>query len=84
MLTCGVTVEAHAYCWGMDQQRTSRSIQRTPVRIKGDHRFTAITVDFYQACALERAGAVYCWADGIFNKPMRVPAPATFKQLSRG
>lgn len=84
VLTCGVTVEGHAYCWGMDQQRTSRSIQRTPVRIAGDQRFTAITVDFYQACALDRSGAVYCWADGIFNKPTRVPAPATFKQLSRG
>lgn len=84
VLACGVTIEGHAYCWGMDQQRTSRTVQSTPVRIKGDHRFTAVAVDFYQACALDRSGAVYCWVDGLLHESTRVPAPATFTQLSRG
>ena len=53
-LTCGVTLNDRAYCWG------SGAGSATPVRI-GDRRFPRISAGT-QGCGITAAGGLYCWS----------------------
>jgi alpha-tubulin suppressor-like RCC1 family protein len=66
-LTCGLTTEGDAYCWGFglggqlgDGQRTNSS---TPVAVAGGLKFKTIRVgpDGMGACGTNASDDLYCW-----------------------
>ena len=82
--TCGLSANATAYCWGLDNLgqlgigetvgRCDRSIYakgacaRAPVEVSGRHAFVSITAGDMHACAIDREGAVYCWGQNHFDQ----------------
>lgn len=70
--TCGVTVEAVAYCWG--DVRTgllgSRGVPPTftPTPVQGAPRLASITAGAYHACGLTAEGEAICWGANHFGQ----------------
>lgn len=70
-VTCGLTVEGAALCWGWisealgrpDPDDTSR-----PEPVMGALRFRALSVGFSHVCGLTTGGAVYCWGDNRYGQ----------------
>jgi alpha-tubulin suppressor-like RCC1 family protein len=70
-VTCGITVEGAALCWGFITEALGRpdlndtSIPR-PVMAK--LRFRALSVGLSHVCGLSTTGAVYCWGDNRYGQ----------------
>jgi alpha-tubulin suppressor-like RCC1 family protein len=65
--TCGVTIAAAAYCWGInssgqlgDGTTTDRT---TPALVSGGLRFASLSAGRQHACGVTTAGAAYCWGE---------------------
>jgi alpha-tubulin suppressor-like RCC1 family protein len=41
---------------------------RTPIAVAGEHRFGAISAGRAHACAIDTAGAVFCWGENQFRQ----------------
>jgi alpha-tubulin suppressor-like RCC1 family protein len=83
--TCALTKDGIAYCWGLNdvgQLGSDSAMERcdlhsdeqylcssTPLRVKGAHRYTSITVGTRVSCGLVPSGAVHCWGDRAFMPP---------------
>jgi alpha-tubulin suppressor-like RCC1 family protein len=70
--TCGVTLEGSAYCWGLNdigQLGTTAANEscvdgpcsRVPIRVQTERTFRAVTAGTHHTCALDPAGAAFCW-----------------------
>lgn len=70
--TCGVTSEGSTYCWGLNdigQLGTTAANEsclrgpcsRVPIRVQTERTFRALTAGIYHTCALDPAGAAFCW-----------------------
>jgi alpha-tubulin suppressor-like RCC1 family protein len=72
--TCGLTGAGTAYCWGANTQgqlgdgtsgngdwSNDTANRSTPVAVSGGRTFTAIEAGSSHTCALDAAGAAYCW-----------------------
>src|SRR5690606_26887271 len=98
--TCGLTADGTAYCWGFGtwgQLGTESEVPDcgskeircalTPVRVAGEHVFTAIAAGYTHTCGITDRGAAYCWGFNLHDQtgsgkrtvheptPVRVPSP---------
>jgi alpha-tubulin suppressor-like RCC1 family protein/uncharacterized protein YjdB len=60
-LTCGLTPQGAAFCWGLDPALGTAQI--TPVSVPGGLSFTQITAGDQHACGVTAGGTAYCWGD---------------------
>jgi alpha-tubulin suppressor-like RCC1 family protein len=77
---CGLTADAHAYCWGLndrgqlgDGTRTSRL---SPTQVAGDPAFSGLAVGADYACGLVGSQAL-CWGDNSYGQLGQAGAPLT-------
>ncbi len=76
-LTCGITAEGDAYCWGANSSGQigndgfgSEQLPQ-PVAIdnmSGSRKFTRLVVNSAHVCGLAADGLVYCWGDDMFGQ----------------
>lgn len=71
-LTCGITADNDAHCWGGNSMGErgdgtfDSSNAPAPRRVVGDLKFQSITAD-WQVCALTTGQLVYCWGAGDYG-----------------
>ncbi|HET9466234.1 MAG TPA: hypothetical protein VFO71_11930 [Gemmatimonadales bacterium] len=105
--TCGVTTEGSAYCWGLNdigQLGTTAANEscvdgpcsRVPTRVQTERTFRAVTAGIHHTCALDPAGAAFCWGFQLGTtekvhvhpefKPevTAMPGGLAFRQISSG
>jgi alpha-tubulin suppressor-like RCC1 family protein len=67
--TCGIDVNAKAWCWGDNSGRrlggTSGAAATRPVSVLGDLSFATLSSGYAHTCALDESGAAWCW--GVNN-----------------
>ena len=98
--TCALTAAGAAYCWGANNNgelgsgSASVSDSGVPVAVAGSHTFTQITLGDRHVCALDNAGAAWCWGMGTrvgngttdlntdFNVPTQVSGGHVFKSIN--
>ena len=77
-ITCGLTSDGNAFCWGNNQADWigpsadtctvegvgTSACSRTPIAVPGGRAFKSIALGGSHACALALDGAAYCWGLG--------------------
>jgi alpha-tubulin suppressor-like RCC1 family protein len=105
--TCGIATGQTAYCWGsgtggqLGQAAPERcgasqvACARSPLALPG-RSYTAVAAGIRHACALDTAGAAYCWGFNILGEtgsgafgetvptPFRVPGDVPLASLQAG
>nr|MDQ2668266.1 hypothetical protein [Gemmatimonadota bacterium] len=75
-LTCGITRDGAAYCWGSNSGGRLGTTQvgvtpavfaAAPTAVLGRVTFARIAISSGSVCALTAAGAAYCWVGGTYN-----------------
>ena len=88
-ITCGITTDGTALCWGWESEglgRPDADDTSRPGPVMGGLRFRTLGVGFSHVCGLTTSGAVYCWGDNRYGQlgdgakethisPGRVPIP---------
>lgn len=70
--TCGVISGGAAWCWGspasgqLGTGDTLPGAARPPAPVAGTHHFTAIASGVAHTCALDAAGAAWCWGSNRY------------------
>lgn len=71
-MTCALTTQGNAYCWGSDADgqlgdgaRQGNEGNAAPLAVAGNHRFTAISAGDRHVCAVTTEGAAYCWGKNM-------------------
>ena len=69
---CGITTDAHLYCWGDDTfgqlgDGRPQTTALTPVSVKGTGLYTAITSGYDGMCAIGTDEMAYCWGFSSFG-----------------
>ena len=98
--TCGLTVDAEAYCWGDNEYgmlgNGTNVASSEPVRVAGGRKYTTLSVAIgSHTCALTRAGEAFCWGgndDGQLgdgstqsrNAPVPVAGNHRFASIAAG
>lgn len=63
--SCGLAVDGHAYCWGLNengQLGSSPDLRSyTPVLARGDSLFAQVSAGWTHTCGLTRQGEIICW-----------------------
>ncbi len=82
--TCALTSAGIARCWGLNNAGQLGSDSATercqaepelnpcstaPLRVKGELRFTSLSLGVRASCGLVVSGAVYCWGDRAYGPP---------------
>lgn len=74
-LTCGVSTDGVAYCWGANDVQASgigageeTLFASQPVRVEGGHTFLGVGVGRAHACGLTTDGEALCWGDGALGQ----------------
>ncbi len=100
-VSCGLAQDSLAFCWGIafDGQLGAGDPARpngfAPVAVAGAQRFTAITAGRHRVCALDAAGAAWCWGSnyngGLGNNsgvssaaPVRVQGTRSYTAIAAG
>ena len=96
---CALTVDGSAYCWGngsLGQVGSadplagcafSSACTEVPVAVQGGGVYTSVVAGSYMSCALDAAGAAWCWGylEGQATyMPTRVDTGAAFVSLDAG
>lgn len=75
VFSCGLSREGQAFCWGNNRSAQLGAGPAAPlinffhpVPVAGSHRFTSIAAGGTHACALDAAGAPYCWGSDFFGQ----------------
>jgi hypothetical protein len=75
--TCALDSAGRAYCWGMDTSSATGDLgdgdtinSAVPVAVDASgvlagKTLTQVSADGYLTCAVDTAGAVYCWGDNL-------------------
>lgn len=99
--TCALAADSTAWCWGANRvgELGNRSESSSPlpvaVTMPQNTRFVALTTGTAHTCALNAAGAAWCWGanengqlgNGNTNassQPVAVQAPAAFRDIAAG
>jgi len=87
---------SNTFCWGWGAYgqlgNAANSDTSIPVRVKGPHQFTDISMDRLRACGVTTAGKVYCWGasplgngtSNSSNVPVAIDSNLAFKAVSVG
>ncbi len=65
--SCGIAIGGAAYCWGgnglgqLGTGEASTQVDSIPTPVTGGHVFTRIYAGTYHTCAIDAAGAAWCW-----------------------
>jgi alpha-tubulin suppressor-like RCC1 family protein len=96
---CGVTTDAHAYCWGRDLENQlgdgteAHRSDSVPTPVAGSRLYKQIDAGVEHSCALSSSDAAFCWGlgpglgdgkGGSAPAPVRVVGGLKFTQLSTG
>lgn len=97
---CALTQAGAAYCWGNNTYKqggyvSSSYFTSAPTPVAGGHAFVQISTRNNTTCALNAAGAAFCWGQGgqgeagtgtyaIFDTPTAVVGGHTFASLDVG
>lgn len=96
---CGVTEDAHAYCWGWNaygQLGNGRNeASSTPVLVNGNLQWTSLSLGYQHSCGVTTASSVYCWGNnerGQFgtgatsnaNSPELIAASGRYVSITAG
>ncbi|HEX2081338.1 MAG TPA: hypothetical protein VHG08_26780, partial [Longimicrobium sp.] len=99
---CGLAVDGQAYCWGLSDDgglgrgSTELDGDSVPEPVVGGRRFVAIDAGYSFTCALDAAGAAWCWgsdedgklgnggADAASGVPTRVAGGHVFRSIQAG
>ena len=97
---CALTQAGAAYCWGDNTYKqggfvSSSYFSGVPLPVQGGHAFAQISTRNTTTCALNAAGAAFCWGQGgqgeagtstygIFATPTAVVGGHTFAVLDVG
>jgi alpha-tubulin suppressor-like RCC1 family protein len=99
--SCALTPAGDAWCWGSDTNgqlgdfNFGPNPQPNPVAVLGGHHFTMIAAGDLHTCALDTAGAAWCWGEGSNGRlgdgtntdallPVAVAGGHTFSAISAG
>lgn len=97
--TCGLTQDAHAYCWGwnfhgqLGDGTTAHS--SSPVLVDGDLRWASLSIGNQHSCGLTTDGAAYCWGNNVRGQfgngttenafsPRLIALPGTYTTITTG
>jgi alpha-tubulin suppressor-like RCC1 family protein len=107
VFTCALAVDGTAYCWGSGaagalgqpapERCGAQQVQcaKAPLPLAG-RSFTAVASGMRHVCALDRAGAAFCWGFNFLGEvgstaygetiatPTRVPGSNTFASIGAG
>lgn len=94
-LTCGLTFDGAAFCWGMSRANGLPDHNPVPHAIGNPVPFVSVGAGSMKACGLTAEGAVYCWGldrgdfgngttSGIFLSPVPAASGVTFRSLYVG
>lgn len=81
LITCGLTADGTAYCWGNNSSGQlgdgTLTARAAPTAVAGGHRFSKLTIGGYRdatngrfvqhVCGITTAGRLYCWGGGDFG-----------------
>jgi alpha-tubulin suppressor-like RCC1 family protein len=69
-LTCALSENGDAYCWGESSVGDGSASRRVPTRVlvSGGVTFSEIDVGRDHACAVSTDGALYCWGVNTFGQ----------------
>lgn len=97
--TCGITLDARAFCWGWnrygqlgDDTHNSRS---SPVLVQGDRQWSSLAAGEFHTCGLTTDGALYCWgsnesgqfgtgATGTASMPQLIAPAGKYVEIAAG
>ena len=97
---CALDGDGRAWCWGSDDYgqigdgARSNGDHAAPVLVAGERRFSAVSTNGEQSCALDRQHRAWCWGayhyeiyDDWFDRsigdvPQRVPGGHDFTQIA--
>jgi alpha-tubulin suppressor-like RCC1 family protein len=71
-LTCAVTTNGDAYCWGENDVGqlgigTTEEVHGTPAAVAGGIAFASLDVAATHVCGVSTAGAGYCWGANVLG-----------------
>lgn len=61
VMTCGVTTDQRAYCWGINTGDGTNIERLTPVAVAPALRFRQISSGLYSSCGVTTDFVAYCW-----------------------
>jgi len=70
-VTCGLTDNGAALCWGWESEALGQQAiddETRPGMVVGGHAFGAISVGFSHVCGVVGNGGIYCWGDGRYGQ----------------
>lgn len=98
--TCGIALDASAFCWGpgsllgsdeavppCTENGASQPCSHIPLRVGGGHSFVNLTAGAAHTCGLLESGDVYCWPtwDGTaWRGATRVNTDLSFRAVAAG
>jgi alpha-tubulin suppressor-like RCC1 family protein len=79
--TCGVTVDAGAYCWGLDAIGAGPTPleSEVPVQVGGPHDITSVYSAGHASCGLVDDGTAYCWGPNSHGEVGTEPVGSTVR-----
>jgi hypothetical protein len=60
-LTCGLSADSLAYCWGLVIGNDTASGAPGPHPVSGGHKYVTLAVGDGHACGIATDGSTYCW-----------------------
>lgn len=70
-VTCGLTINGTALCWGWESEALGQQViddETRPGAVVGGLSFGAISVGFSHVCGVVANGTIYCWGDGRYGQ----------------
>ncbi|MGH7638830.1 MAG: RCC1 domain-containing protein [Gemmatimonadaceae bacterium] len=65
--TCGITLDARAFCWGWNRYgqlgNGSHSHSSVPIEVAGDQRWLMLALGELHTCGLTDTRLLYCWGN---------------------
>jgi alpha-tubulin suppressor-like RCC1 family protein len=92
VMTCGVTTDQRAYCWGIFTGDGTNIQRLTPVAVAPTLRFRYISSGLFSSCGVTTDFVAYCWGGNDFGAlgdgttehrwaPVRVAGGHRFRQV---
>jgi len=70
-VTCGLTVQGAALCWGRETESLGQRViddGTRPGAVVGALTFRAVSVGFSHVCGVVANGGIYCWGDDRYGQ----------------